>query len=391
MAAAGDKVVLDPAHGLMEFEGLNTLLIRVLQTREMQRLRRIRQLGLAHLVYPGAEHTRLPHALGAANLMVRVVRHLEKESADLVVPELRPDDEVVRDAALAALCHDLGHGPMSHAFENVVLKDWDRETWRQALGLEGVDWIPENAAWHELVTVALLLSEGGEIHQLLERHSKGLSTRVALFVTGKYYLRYLPCLVAGQFDVDRADFILRDALLTGVKQTYDLEWLLHSLTFAHHPEHSRRYVVAVDASRGTHTIQQFLRARIALYRRVYKHKTVRSAELLLGRFLQRLRDLVARDRVSLRRTPFEEVLARILRGEAVSCTEVLLLDDFRLWSFILDVADDGSRDPTLRSLAAMLAQRDLPKLVRDPKRRVLEMLSARGVKEDIDNPLRTRT
>jgi uncharacterized protein len=385
MRAGGGKVVLDSVHGLMEFEGPNTLLVQVLESEELQRLRRIRQLGLAHLVYPGAEHSRLPHSLGAAFSMQQVMQRLRKEAEELLPSELRPDAEVVRDSCLAALCHDLGHGPMSHAFENIVLRDWRRDEWTQSTGLGGIAWIPNDLQWHELVTIGLLLNPDGDLHRRLERHAEGLSVRVAQFIVGKHHLPYLPALIAGEFDVDRFDYVLRDSKNAGIRQSFDREWLLDSLTFAVNPEQEDQVVVALDGTRGTHTIEQFLRNRLTLYRRLYKHKTVRSAELLLGKLLERLRVLALADQVRLSRPGFEQALAKLLRGDALSCNEVLRLDDFRLWSLILDFAEESGLDPTLRSLARMLARRDLPKLVRNPNRDLAALARERSTHDTIDN------
>src|SRR3954451_20997195 len=113
--------VQDSVHGLMEFRGMETLVIEVLRTPEVQRLRRVRQLGLVHLVFPGGEHSRLVHSLGAAYLAVLFGRRLREAGRDFISPFLLPDEIAVRDFALAALFHDLGHGPLSHAWEREIV------------------------------------------------------------------------------------------------------------------------------------------------------------------------------------------------------------------------------------------------------------------------------
>src|SRR5712691_685660 len=102
--------IQDSVHGLMEFRGLETIVVDVLRTPEIQRLRRIRQLGLGHYVFPGAEHSRLVHSLGAAWLAVRFARQLREAARDYLPEALRPSENAIADLALAALCHDLGHG-----------------------------------------------------------------------------------------------------------------------------------------------------------------------------------------------------------------------------------------------------------------------------------------
>ncbi|HHH31656.1 MAG TPA: HD domain-containing protein, partial [Polyangiaceae bacterium] len=113
-------ILRDPVHGLVAFEGeAERVVMALLATREVQRLRRVRQLGLTALVFPGAEHSRFAHAIGAAHVMVRLQEHL-RAHADKLPPEQRIDAEAARDSIAAALLHDLGHGPFSHLFEHVV-------------------------------------------------------------------------------------------------------------------------------------------------------------------------------------------------------------------------------------------------------------------------------
>src|SRR5580658_2298577 len=134
MSKGAIQRIQDPVHGLMEFRGMETLVIDILRTPEIQRLRRIRQLGLAHLVFPGAEHSRLVHSLGAAWLAVRFGRQLADSAKTAVIDVLLPTPSSIRDLAVAALCHDLGHGPLSHAWEREVIgKNWSYDGWARKL------------------------------------------------------------------------------------------------------------------------------------------------------------------------------------------------------------------------------------------------------------------
>jgi HD superfamily phosphohydrolase len=170
--------VQDSVHGLMEFRGMETLIIEVLRTPEVQRLRRVRQLGLVHLVFPGAEHSRLVHSLGAAYLAVLFGRQLREPAAQFLSRFLVPDEVAVRDLGLAALFHDLGHGPLSHAWEREIIgEEYDAAKWSAALGL-GSDAPVKRVKWHELVGEALLVWPEGELHRLLEMHERGSSTRL---------------------------------------------------------------------------------------------------------------------------------------------------------------------------------------------------------------------
>jgi HD superfamily phosphohydrolase len=118
----------------MEFRGMESFAIEALASPELQRLRRIRHLGLVHLVFPGAEHSRFAHSLGAAHVMSRFANSLA--DARYLPDSLKPDEGLVRDLVLAALCHDLGHGPLSHAWEQRIVKDFDRDSWLLSLGVE---------------------------------------------------------------------------------------------------------------------------------------------------------------------------------------------------------------------------------------------------------------
>jgi len=119
----------DPIHGLVAFEGdAERVVTSLLTTREVQRLRRVRQLGLTSLVFPGAEHSRFSHAVGAAHVMTRLQERIRVVQSDLP-PELRLDPEAARDAFAAALLHDLGHGPFSHLFEEVTPGARHHEAW----------------------------------------------------------------------------------------------------------------------------------------------------------------------------------------------------------------------------------------------------------------------
>src|SRR4051812_3034115 len=115
--------IQDSMHGLMEFRGMETIVIEVLRTPELQRLRRIRQLGLANLVFPGAEHSRLVHSLGGSYLAILFGRRLAEACSNHLSDILTPSDTSIRDLAVAALCHDLGHGPLSHAWEREIIGD----------------------------------------------------------------------------------------------------------------------------------------------------------------------------------------------------------------------------------------------------------------------------
>lgn len=357
--------VQDAVHGLMEFCGLETAVVDVLRTAELQRLKRIRQLGLSHLVFPAAEHSRMVHSLGAAHLAIRFAGRLEEIGRDLLVMPLRVDQEARRDLAVAALCHDLGHGPLSHAWEREVIGErFDRQAWADSLGVDGLD-LPADLKWHELVGQALLVWPDGELHQLLESHEDGTAERIRSLLAGDYYLPYLPRLLAGDVDVDRCDFIARDALQTGVEYgRYDLAWLVSMLGLGRTDD--GQLVAGFDRRKAPRVLEQLLIARRALYDTVYQHKTVRSAEGMIGLLLRRLNELDDLDDwlfVGEMRTLFSSYRT-VLDGRPLRPAEILPLDDYSFWSLVAHIASRESGDGTAIDLARRITRRDLFKEVR---------------------------
>jgi HD superfamily phosphohydrolase len=363
MPRLSTRRIQDSVHGLMEFRGTETLVIEILRTAELQRLRRIRQLGLAHLVFPGAEHSRLVHCLGAAWLATRFGRHLANSPKGTLSSLLLPGDNAIRDLAVAALCHDLGHGPLSHAWEREVIGEgYDAGKWADKLGLpESVRGDLQRSKWHELVTTALVLWPDGELNQMLERIEIRYSERIAQLLRGRYWLKYLPRLLSSDIDVDRADFIRRDTYQSGVAYgRYDLDWLISTCSLG--LTESGELVVGFDQRKAYRTVEQFLIARQALYEAVYYHKTVHAAEGMVALFLRRLKDVVS----SSGEFTIDKLLSpyvKVISGEAIGPEEILRLDDFSLSVLIDVVSGMSSMDPTVRDLGHRILSRDLFKLV----------------------------
>jgi len=376
MPRARIQRIQDTVHGLMEFQGMEGVVIDVLRTRELQRLRRIRQLGLGYLVFPGAEHSRLVHSLGAAHLAIRFGRHIAEACRDHLVENLRPGAASIRDLAVAALCHDLGHGPLSHAWEcEIVGDDFPRDKWMSTLGIpEPERLLLRDSKWHEIVGHALLAWEDGSLHQLLEQHESGFSRRLRYLLRGEYFLPYLPRLLHGDIDVDRADFILRDAFQTGVAYgRYDLGWLISTCSVG---SDDARLVVGFDQRKSLRVVEQFLIARRALYETVYYHKTVHAAEGMVSLFLRRLKEVV-REGAKVPAMQFVEPMIKMISGEAVGPSEVLALDDFALWVLIEHLSTQ-SNDETLRDLGRRILSRDLFKMVPCSSDRIRQFLERNG-------------
>lgn len=321
-----EKLIRDPVHDVIAFRvdrDEDALLFALVNAREFQRLRRIRQLGMASLAYPGADHSRYSHSIGVMETARKMLSRLQQQDA------ISPEDRI---AGLAgALLHDLGHGPFSHVFERV----------------SGID--------HESVTTRVLLDESSEVHQLLVRHDPGLPHRVArLLRHDSPPWTFIDDVLSSQLDADRLDYLLRDNLMTGSGYGgYDLPWLLQALTIA---PGSRRLAVL---GKGVSAVEAYLQARYHMYRNVYFHKVVRAAEGMVKLALQRARRLAVQDRLSW--PPREHPVARSLLGLSLCNEDFVDLDDISVMHCFKEWAHGD--DATLARLCAGLLYRKLYKTI----------------------------
>lgn len=337
-------ILRDPVHGLIAFESEEDAIVpRLLATAEVQRLRRIRQLGLTSFAYPGAEHTRFAHALGAAHVMKLFLARLRQIDGDLPFWQ-RVTSERARDAIAAAFLHDVGHGPFSHLFE-------------QAL---------PDALHHEAWSERVLLDPSSEVHRVLIADDPYLPQRVADLVRGKHPLPYLARAVSGTFDVDRCDYLLRDAHATGVRYgEYDLPWLLRSLRFSEQAAGAEAPGLAIDGMKGLAAIEAFVLARLFMFQQVYFHKSTRAAEWMIGAILRRAVDLV-RDGARLPALP--AAFAAVAAGDTPPLGQYLELDDQVLLYAIH--AWEEAPDPILADLCRRVRARALFKSI--------ELITTRG-------------
>lgn len=326
-------ILRDPIHGLVAFESEEDAIVtRLLAAAEVQRLRRIRQLGLTSFAFPGAEHTRFSHAVGAAHVMKLFLARLRQVDGDLPFWQ-RVTSERARDAIAAAFLHDIGHGPLSHLFEDALPGAPSHETW----------------------TARILLDPASEVHRVLVADDPHLPQRVADLVGGRHPLPYLAKAVSGTFDVDRCDYLLRDAHATGVRYgEYDLPWLMRSLRFDDDPHPG----LAIDGAKGLAAIEAFILARLFMFQQVYFHKSTRSAEWMIGAILRRALVLL-RDGVRLPSLP--PALASIAAGDTPSHAEYVELDDQVLLVAIHEW--EGASCPILADLCKRLRARALFKTI----------------------------
>ena len=246
MALLARKIINDPVYGFITLD--HSVLLSIVAHPFYQRLRRIHQMAFAHLVYPGAVHTRLHHSLGAYHLMCSAVDELCRKGFPITREE-------VLGVKIAVLLHDIGHGPFSHALESVVIP--------------GVH--------HEALSILLM--------RVLNEDLDGqLGTAIEIF-TDTYPKPFLHQLVSGQLDMDRMDYLTRDSFFTGVSEgVIGYDRILKMLTI-----HNDKLMVEEKA---IYSIEKFLVARRLMYWQVYLHKTVLGAEKMLVRILERARELI---------------------------------------------------------------------------------------------------
>jgi HD superfamily phosphohydrolase len=363
-------ILRDPVHGLLAFEGAAEQVVeRLLATREVQRLRNVRQLGLTSLAFPGAEHSRFTHALGAAHMMVRLLSRMRSVQAALPL-EQRLDPQAETDAIAAALLHDLGHGPFSHLFEEVV----------------------PHARRHEAWTADIITDPSTDVQRALRSFDAGMPERVAELIDGRHRLGYLGRCISGTLDADRCDYLLRDSHMTGVGYgVYDLDWLLQALAFGELPA-SGEWVLAIEGRKGLPPIEGFFLARQFMYQQVYHHKATRAAEALIRAIFIRVAELV---RDGARSLQIPNALRNAAIGAPVDLGDYLALDDVVLLG-CLRTWQSGP-DPILAELTTSLALRRLPKTVplrpdssSDSRREALERAREVAVRQGLRPDLTVR-
>jgi len=243
-----NKIINDPVYGFISIK--TPLLFDLIEHSYFQRLRYIKQLGMTHLVYPGALHTRFHHALGAMHLMQLAIEHLQSRGHEIT----KQEEEA---ACIAILLHDIGHGPFSHALEHTMVK--------------GVS--------HENISNMLMDNLNKEFNGALD---------LALEIFNcKYHKNFLCQLISGQLDLDRLDYLNRDSFFSGVTEgMVSSDRIIKLLNIKDNN--------LVVEEKGIYSIEKFLIARRLMYWQVYLHKTVIAAEQLLVKILERAREVAQR-------------------------------------------------------------------------------------------------
>jgi HD superfamily phosphohydrolase len=326
-------ILRDPVHGLVAFESPEErILEQLMDTPEVQRLRRIRQLGVTSLAFPGAEHSRFAHAIGAAFVMKLLLARL-RAIHDALPAVQRMTEERGREALAAAFLHDVGHGPLSHLFEEAIPGALPHETW----------------------TERVIVDPSTAVHRVLAQVDAELPARVVDLVHGRHELAYLAKAVSGELDVDRCDYLLRDAHATGVRYgLYDLDWLLRSLRFTPRRDGGSAPALAIDGAKGLPAIEAFITARLFMFQQVYLHKATRAAEWMIRTILARAVDFL-RGGGALESVP--AAVLSVARGDDIALVDYLELDDGVLWGAMH--AWEKALDPPLADLSRRIRGRAL--------------------------------
>ena len=307
----------DPIYGFITIE--SDLILQLINHPYFQRLRRISQMGLSVLVYPGAHHSRFEHAIGAMHVMQKVINVLKRKNIKISNHE----SEALQ---IAILLHDIGHGPFSHATENIILK--------------GVD--------HEYISLKI-------IEKLNDIFEKKLALALKI-IKNEYHRKFMYQLISGQIDVDRLDFLKRDSFYTGVTEGNI---------------NSERIITMMDVKnenlvfeyKSIHSIEKFLLARRLMYWQVYLHKTSLVAELLLVKILERYRELINSKKQKIDTNHPLELLMYDNVNEnfnKVLLNKYLKLEDLDIF-YLIKIMRKSS-DNVLRKLCNQIIDRKLPKI-----------------------------
>ena len=337
------KIINDPIYGFIHIP--SSLVFDIIEHPYFQRLRRINQMGLSYLVFPGAKHTRFEHVLGCVFLMQKTVEMLRFKGVQI-------SDKEAEGLYIAILLHDIGHGPFSHAMEHSIV--------------EGIS--------HEEISFLFM-------QELNKVFNGKLDTAIAIF-QGTYPRKFMHQLISGQLDMDRADYLKRDSFYTGVAEgNINSERLISMLNV--------RNDELVVEEKGLYSVEKFLIARRLMYWQVYLHKTSVVAEQILIRLLNRAKELVQQGQELTMSTALAFFVKNKISKNNFS-QEVLemfaRLDDtdiisaMKEWQFYPDVV--------LSKLSKMLLNRDLLKIkvrlndFEEQKIKRLQKLSlAKGVEE----------
>lgn len=311
------KILNDPIYGFITIP--NTLIYDLIQHPYFQRLRRISQMGMSYLVYPGAHHTRFHHALGCMHIMQKAVQVLRFKGVVI-------SDEEETALYIAILLHDIGHGPFSHAMEHSIVED----------------------VHHEEISMLFM-------NRLNEEFEGKLSLAIQVF-KGDYHRKFMLQLISSQLDMDRLDYLKRDSFYSGVAEgNINSERLIQMMNVEND--------LLVIEEKGIYSVEKFLGARRLMYWQAYLHKTSVVAELTLTKILKRAKELAQKGQVPECSKPLQFFMTHKVTLEDFDndiLDKFAQLDDFDIMSAIKTW--QFHEDYVLASLSKMIINRDLLKI-----------------------------
>jgi HD superfamily phosphohydrolase len=313
------KIINDPVYGFISLP--NDIIFDLIEHPFYQRLRRIKQLGMSHLVYPGALHTRFHHALGATHLMMKAIETLRRKGHDITAEE-------ETGALIAILLHDIGHGPFSHTLEHDIVRNIN----------------------HEQLSSLFMVRLSEEFNGALD-----LAIRIFEDRYDKYFLHQL---VSSQLDMDRMDYLNRDSFYTGVSEgVIGSDRIIAMLNVKNNQ--------LVVEEKGVYSIEKFIVARRLMYWQVYMHKTVVSSEVMLTQILKRAKELIQRGFTLFASPSFDLFLRNNFELEDFKNDPTLLnafanIDDSDILGAVKVWQD--CEDNVLSTLSKQLINRDLFKI-----------------------------
>ncbi len=311
------KIFNDPIYGFISLP--NTLIYDLVQHPYFQRLRRISQMGLSYLVYPGAHHTRFHHALGCMHIMQKAVDVLRFKGVEI-------SKEEEKALYIAILLHDIGHGPFSHAMEHSIVEDVNHES------------------------ISLLFMD-----ELNKEFNGELTLAIQIFKE-QYHRKFMLQLISSQLDMDRMDYLRRDSFYTGVAEgNINSERLIQMMNVVDD--------TLVIEEKGIYSVEKFLMARRLMYWQAYLHKTSLVAEVILTKVLKRAKELTQRGIILPCSQPLLFFMQNKITQEDFDSKTLNLfaqLDDYdiisalKMWQY--------HDDYVLKSLSSMIINRDLLKI-----------------------------
>lgn len=309
------KIFNDPIYGFIAIQ--HEIILDLINHPWFQRLRRIKQLGMSHLVYPGALHTRFHHAMGAMHLITEAIEVIRSKGHDIT-------DEEAEAVSIAILLHDIGHGPFSHALEHSIV--------------DGIH--------HEEMSLLIM-------NKLNNEFNGKLTLAIKIF-TNKYKKKFLHQLVSSQLDMDRLDYLKRDSFFTGVSEGVVSSDRILKMLSVHKDE-------LVIEEKGIYSIEKFIVARRLMYWQVYLHKTVVAGEYMLVNILKRAKFLASKGEKLFCSPALERFLYHSIQHKDFKNEKILhdfaALDDYDIMGAIKVWASHN--DPILARLCTDLVNRKL--------------------------------